>query len=78
MTLSHNHITSWLRNALLASPALWRADKPLIHPAEVRRSAEGLRFLLVDNSILEKAYTDTNGLICIRYGRSPYKKAPFH
>ena len=65
--LSHDHITRWLSSTSLGSPALWRQAKPLIRQAEVQRKAEDFAVLMVDDSILEKAHTDANELICTHY-----------
>ncbi|HEX8328005.1 MAG TPA: transposase [Hymenobacter sp.] len=68
--LSHDHITRWLRSTSLGSPALWRQAKPLIRQAEARRQAEEFAVLIVDDSILEKAHTDANELICTHWDHS--------
>ncbi len=68
--LSHDHITRWLTQAGLGSPALWRQAKPLIRQAEAQRGAEEFAVLIVDDSILEKAHTDANELICTHWDHS--------
>jgi hypothetical protein len=68
--LSHDHITRWLSSTSLGSPALWRQAKPLIRQAEAQRKAEDFAVLIVDDSILEKAHTDANELICTHYDHS--------
>jgi hypothetical protein len=68
--LSHDHITRWLSSTSLGSPTLWRHAKPLIRQAEAQRKAADFAVLLVDDSILEKAHTDTNELICTHYDHS--------
>jgi hypothetical protein len=68
--LSHDHITRWLSSTALGSSALWRAAKPVIRQAEGRRNAEEFAVLIVDDSILEKAHTDANELICSHYDHS--------
>ena len=68
--LSHDHITRWLSSAALGSAALWRAAKPVIRQAEAQRKAEEFAVLIVDDSILEKAHTDANELICTHYDHS--------
>jgi len=68
--LSHEHITRWLRQAGLGSPARWRQAKPLIRQAEAQRGADGFAVLIVDDSILEKAHTDANELICTHWDHS--------
>ncbi len=65
--LSHDHITRWLSSAQWGSGQVWRAAKPLIRQAEVQRGAEEFAVLIVDDSILEKAHTDANELICTHW-----------
>jgi hypothetical protein len=68
--LHHDHSTRWLRSTSLGSPALWRQAKPLIRQAEAQRKPDNVAVLLVDDSILEKAHTDANELICTHYDQS--------
>lgn len=68
--LSHDHITRWLSRTALGSPVLWRAAKPIIRQVEAQRKAEKFAVLIVDDSILEKVYTDANELICTHYDPS--------
>jgi len=68
--LSHDHITRWLSSTSLGSPALWRQAKPLIRQAEAQRKPDDFAVLIVDDSILEKAHTDANELICTHYDHS--------
>jgi len=65
--LSHDQIPRWLRSTSLGSPALWRQAKSLIRQAEAPRKAEDFAVLMVDDSIVEKAHTDANELICTHY-----------
>jgi hypothetical protein len=62
--LSHDPITRWLSSTSWGSPALWRQAKPLIRQAEAQRKAEDVAGLMVDDSIVEKAHTAANKLIC--------------
>lgn len=68
--LSHDHITRWLSSTTLGSPALWRQAKPLIRQAEAPRKPDDFAVLIVDDSILQKAHTDVNELICTHYDHS--------
>ena len=65
--LSHDYITRWLSRTALGSPALWRAAKPVIRPAEAQRKAGEFAVLIVDDFILEQAHTDANELVCTHY-----------
>lgn len=69
-TLSHDHITRWLRSTTLGSAQVWQQAKPLIRQAEARQPAEEFAVLLVDDSVLEKAHTDANELICMHWDHS--------
>ena len=62
--LSHDHVTRWLRQTTYGPADIWRQAKPLIRQAEARRPAGEFAGLLVDDSVLEKAHTDANELIC--------------
>ena len=65
--LSHDHITRWLSSATWHSADIWRQAKSLIRQAEAQRPAEEFAVLVVDDSILEKAHTDANELICTHW-----------
>ena len=65
--LSHDHITRWLSHATLGSAEVWRHAKPLIRQAEARQPGEEFAVLIVDDSVLEKAHTDANELICTHW-----------
>lgn len=68
--LSHDHITRWLRSMAYDSAEVWRQAKPLIRQAEAQRPADEFAVLIVDDSVLEKAHTDTNELICTHWDHS--------
>lgn len=57
--ISHDDVTRFLNKTDHSSKALWKIAKPLIRQIE---SGDGL--LILDDSISEKPYTDSNGLIC--------------
>ena len=69
-TLSHDHVTRWLSQTTYGPADIWRQAKPLIRQAEARRPAGEFAVLIVDDSVLEKAHTDTNELICTHWGHS--------
>ena len=68
--LRHDHVTRWLRQTTYGPADIWRHAKPLIRQAEARRPADEFAVLLVDDSVLEKAHTDANELICTHWDHS--------
>jgi hypothetical protein len=68
--LSHDQITRWLRQCSLGSAQVWRQAKPLIRQAEARQQPDEFAVLIVDDSVLEKAHTDANELICTHWDHS--------
>ena len=68
--LSHDHVTRWLRQTTYGPADIWRQAKPLIRQAEARRPAGEFAVLIVDDSVLEKAHTDANELICTHWDHS--------
>ena len=62
--LSHDHITRWLSQGPYGPATVWRQAKTLIRQAEARRPASEFAVLIVDASVLEKAHTDANELLC--------------
>jgi len=68
--LSHDQITRWLSRTPLGSAEVWRQAKPLIRQAEARQPAEEFAVLIVDDSVLEKAHTAANELICTHWDHS--------
>ena len=65
--LSHDHVTRWLSQGTYGPADVWRQAKPLIRQAEARRPAGEFAVLIVDDSVLEKAHTDANELICTHW-----------
>jgi len=57
--VSHDAVTRFLNQPDHDSKALWKLVKP-----DVRRMESDDGLLIVDDSISEKPYTDSNGLIC--------------
>ena len=52
------------------SPALWHQVKPLVRQVEKALPPQEQGCLLLDDSIIEKAYTDENGLVTVHYDHS--------
>ena len=65
--LSHDHITRWLSQTTYGPADIWRPAKPLIRQTEARRPAGEFAVLIVDDSVLEKAHTAANELICTHW-----------
>jgi hypothetical protein len=63
--ISHDKITRFLRREYYTSKDLWRYIKHLLRQVE---SEEGI--LAVDDSIVEKEYTDENKIICWHWDHS--------
>ena len=68
--LSHDQVTRWLRSVYLDSRQVWGHAKPLIRQTERALAATDFAVLVVDDSILEKAHTDANALLCTHYDHS--------
>ena len=68
--LSHDQVTRWLSNVHLDSRQVWAHAKPLIRRTEQTLEANDFAVLVVDDSILEKAHTDANALLCTHYDHS--------
>ncbi len=51
----------------MGAAELWRQAKPLIRRAEAQRPGEEFAVLIADDSVLEKAPTDANELICAHW-----------
>ena len=68
--LSHDQITRWLRSVSYGSAQVWRQAKALIRHAEAQRADDDFAVLIVDDSVLEKAHTDPNELICTHWDHS--------
>ena len=68
--LSHDQVTRWLSRVDLDSRQVWAHAKPLIRQAERELEADDFAVLVVDDSILEKAHTDANALLCTHYDHS--------
>ena len=63
--LSHDDVTRFLTSLAGDSKALWQQVKKFIRQVE---SPDGV--VVIDDTIIEKAHTDENGLICFHYDHS--------
>jgi hypothetical protein len=61
--ISHDKITRFLNTSYFDSTSVWQAAKPLVR--EYQSAEDGV--LIVDDSIVEKAHTDENPMICWHY-----------
>jgi len=68
--ISHDQVTRFLSHSYLDSKDLWLASKPLIRSCERKRKEGDFAVLIVDDSILEKAHTDENAMICTHFDHS--------
>jgi len=68
--LSHDQVTRWLSSVHLDSRQVWGHAKPLIRQTERTLGADDFAVLIADDSILEKAHTDANALLCTHYDHS--------
>lgn len=57
--VSHDQVTRFLSGQKKTSAELWRIVKPL-----VRKVQSEAGFLIIDDSIEEKPYTDENEIVC--------------
>lgn len=63
--IHHDSFTRLLSNSDFDSKSLWTSVKPLVHE---HQNPEG--YLIFDDSIIEKLYTDENDLICWHWDHS--------
>lgn len=68
--ISHDQVTRLLTNAYWDSKTLWRQAKALVRQAEQDLKPEEFAVLIVDDSVLEKAHTDENAMICTHWDHS--------
>jgi hypothetical protein len=68
--LSHDHLIRWLSQRTYGPAEVWRQAKPLTRQAEARQAAGDFAVLIVDDSVLEKAHTAANELICTHWDHS--------
>jgi hypothetical protein len=63
--VSHDQVTRFLSGQKKTSADLWRIVKPM-----VRKVQSEAGFLIIDDSIEEKPYTDENDIVCWHYDHS--------
>ncbi len=68
--ISHDQVTRMLTNEYLDSTDLWRKAKPLIRQAEQAQKNQEFAVLIVDDTIIEKLYTDESALITTYWDHS--------
>lgn len=64
--ISHDKVTRFLSNSYLDSSTVWQKSKPLVR--QYQSADEGV--LIADDTIIEKAYTDENAMICWHWDHS--------
>ncbi len=68
--VSHDDVTRFLSQVDSGSEALWQQVKPLVRQVEKALPPTEQGCLLLDDSIIEKAYTEENGLVSVHYDHS--------
>ena len=68
--VSHDDVTRFLTQVDSGSQALWQQVQPVVRQVEKALPPEEQGCLLLDDSIIEKAYTDENGLVTVHYDHS--------
>ena len=68
--VSHDDVTRFLSHLDSGSQTLWQQVKPLVRQVEKALPPQEQGCLLLDDSIIEKAYTDENGLVSVHYDHS--------
>lgn len=68
--VSHDDVTRFLSHLDSGSAALWEQVKPSVRSAEKQLAVRETGLLIIDDSIIEKAYTDENGLVTVHYDHS--------
>jgi hypothetical protein len=68
--VSHDDVTRFLRLVESGSKQLWEQVKPLVRQVEKGLTPEEQGCLVIDDCIIEKAYTDENGLVTVHYDHS--------
>jgi hypothetical protein len=65
--ISHDKITRFLSKEVYDSKTLWALVKPSVRKIEAMIDSNSFGFLIVDDTIEEKHYTDENDIICYHY-----------
>ncbi len=68
--ISHDDVTRFLTHLESGSKQLWEQIKPAVRMAEKKLPQPETGLLIIDDSIIEKAYTDENGLVTVHYDHS--------
>lgn len=68
--VSHDDVTRFLSHMDSGSHALWHQVKPIVRQVEKATPPEEQGCLLLDDSIIEKAHTEENGLVTVHYDHS--------
>lgn len=68
--VSHDDVTRFLSHLESGSQALWHQVKPLVRQVEKTLGPQAQGSLVIDDTIIEKAYTDENGLVTVHYDHS--------
>jgi len=63
--ISHDQVSRMLASPKISSKEWWRMVKP-----QVRKIEQAVGIIIIDDSIVEKAYTDENEIICWHYDHS--------
>ncbi len=63
--ISHDQVGRMLASPKISSKEWWRMVKP-----QVRKIEQAVGIIIIDDSIVEKAYTDENEIICWHYDHS--------
>jgi len=66
--LSHDKISRWLKSSYLDSSSIWKAAKKFVRSQVALNDSSGV--ISVDDSIVEKAHTDENAMICYHWNHS--------
>lgn len=73
--VSHDDVTRFVSHLESGSKALWKQVKPFVRAAEKALDKQEAGLLVIDDSIIEKAYTDENGLVTVHYDHSKERYA---
>lgn len=68
--VSHDDVTRFVSQLESGSQALWEQVKPTVRAAEKELPGQEAGLLVIDDTIMEKAYTDENGLVTVHYDHS--------
>lgn len=66
--LSHDKISRWLKSSYLDSTSVWKVAKKLVRSLVDFEDKSGV--IVVDDSIVEKAHTDENAVVCYHWDHS--------